>query len=84
MCHTMSDDEKEESSAFWFFKGISFLGILLLFLRELFQLLMSLSSGINYFKSPINIFEIFFIALAFASQILENSVDHGELKVSQE
>lgn len=81
MSHTMTDEEKSDSSSFLFFKMLSLLGILLLFLRELFQLVLSMSSNINYFASMINIFEVCFIILALLSQTLENSIDHGELKV---
>ncbi|XP_070509160.1 transient receptor potential cation channel protein painless-like [Chironomus tepperi] len=81
MSHTMSDDEKFESLNFKIFKILSFFGIFMLFLRELFQLLLSMSSNVSYFKSPINIFEIIFIILAFLSQILENSIDFNEIRV---
>lgn len=81
MSHTMTENEKSESSTFMFFKILSLFGIILLFLRELFQLLLSISSNINYFKSPINIFEIIFIILAFSSQILENTINFNEIRV---
>ncbi|KAL7012978.1 hypothetical protein ACKWTF_015126 [Chironomus riparius] len=81
MSHTMTDAEKSESSSFTFFKALSLFGIFLLFLRELFQLLLSFSSNINYFKSSINIFEIIFIILAFSSQILENTINFNEIRV---
>ncbi|KAG5668128.1 hypothetical protein PVAND_016080 [Polypedilum vanderplanki] len=81
MCHSMEENERNESGWFWFFKLTSFLGIFALTLRETFQFVVSIYSGINYFRSPINIFEVFFIILALLSQILEHSIDEDHLRV---
>jgi len=77
MAHTMTENEKAECLK----KILSIFGIIFIILRELFQLLRPNASNINYFKSPLNNFEISFIILAFSSQLLKNTINFKKLRV---
>lgn len=69
MCHMGIESCRE------LFKFLSFLAIFALISREIFQLIVLTASGICYFKSFINFFEILLIILAILSQTLTDSND---------
>lgn len=62
LCQSIEEDKKNDSAAYSFFYNVSFLGIIILTLREVFQCLLSVK---HYFLDPVNWFEIVLISLSW-------------------
>ena len=62
LCQSIEEENKQDSSAYSFFYNVSFLGIIILTLREIFQCFLSFK---HYFLDPVNWFEIVLICLAW-------------------
>lgn len=63
MCQTLTFEEQQKSHWFSIFWGLSAISIIMLAIREAFQLFLS---PINYLKSVVNLFEIALIVLGCA------------------
>lgn len=75
LSQTMSPQEQSESSLFGFFKAFSVISTIMLFLRELLQLILS---PFSYLKSPTNYFEVALVVfgLILVSQDSEPNTVH--------
>ena len=62
LCQSIDEENKKDSYAYSFFYKVSFLGIIILTLREIFQCLLSVK---HYFLDPVNWFEIVLIILSW-------------------
>lgn len=69
LCQSLTPAEQKESIFFGIFRLLSYVGILFLLIRELFQFVLS---KLNYFKSIINIFEIILIILGIFLLLKQN------------
>lgn len=77
LSQTLSPEEKAESGKFALFKGLSFISVIVLSLRELFQFVLSPR---NYLKNFINYFEILLIILGFIN-IFCNDSDSNKVEI---
>lgn len=62
LCQSIPEENKSDSSAYSFFFNVSFLGIIILTTREIFQCFLSFK---HYFMDLVNWFEIVLICLAW-------------------
>jgi hypothetical protein len=80
LCQSITMDERDKSFAYSFFYILSFVSIIILMLREIFQFILSPK---HYIKSPINWFEMALIVLAWIVllQSNDNKADDGTQRI---